>query len=375
MIVVIHLITGLETGGAEMMLAKLVEQSDRSRFQHRVVSLLEPGPIGERIAAAGIPVQSLRMRPNRPDPHALAALMATLRREKPDLLQTWLYHADFLGTLAGQATRTPVVWNIRTSPHADLGRQIGVITKLCARLSSTPLAVIANSESARSMHLQQGYRPREWQVIPNGFDTERFRPNSVARQALRQELGLPASALLIGAVGRDHPQKDYATYLAAAEDLATREPEVHFLLVGRGLSAHNAALQAAVASHGLERRVHLLGERRDTPAINAALDIATSSSAFGESFPNTIGEAMACAVPVVATDVGDAARIIAQTGIVVPPRQPRALAAAWGDLVAIGETGRKDLGEKARDRVIDVYSLASVVRQYEELYERLVGTL
>lgn len=367
---VLHVITGLDTGGAEVMLLKLVERSDRSRFSHRVVSMARPGAIGRQIDDTGVPVSTLEMDSGVPDPRGFARLMAITRRVAPDVIQTWLYHADLAGLAAGRAFRTPVVWNLRSSsPLTDLSKKTAMVVRACARLSRLPEVVVANSEAARTAHEGFGYRPRVWEIIPNGFDTDRFHPSRAARASVRQELGIELEATVIGLVARFDPIKDHHVFLTAA-GMMRAAANMHFLLVGSGVTAENGQLRVAIEEARLRDRVHLVGERQDIPRLTAALDVATNSS-YGESFPNVIGEAMACEVPCVVTDVGDSARIVGETGRVVPPRDPLALASAWQELIDLGETGRQELGRKARERVESLYSLDSVVRQYEALYERL----
>jgi glycosyltransferase involved in cell wall biosynthesis len=371
MITVLHLITSLDVGGTEMMLSKLVARSDPARFRHVVVSLAGVGPVGEQIAALGVPVHSLRMRRGMPDPRAFWQLLAVMRRVRPDVVQTWLYHADALGVLAANVLRVPVVWNIRSATDVDeLGPLVAALARVCARLSRFTAAVVTNSVAARDLHAGLGYRPRQWLVIPNGFDTQRFTPDASAHSDVRCELGLPAAALLIGLVARFDPLKDHQTLLRAAGLLGQQLDAPHVALVGRDITTSNSQLRAWVEASGVADRVHLLGERADIPRLTAALDIATCSS-YGESFPNIIGEAMACAVPCAVTDVGDAARIVGDTGRVVPSRDPRALASAWRELIELGPEERRELGRRARARVEERYSLDSVVRQYEALYERL----
>lgn len=373
MITVLHLITGLDTGGTEMMLYKLVERSDPARFRHVVVSLAAVGPVGEKIAALGVPVHSLHMRRGLPDPRSLIRLVAVTRRVRPDVVQTWLYHADLLGSLGAALSRprVPVVWNIRSSIDVDeLGPVVAVVARLCARLSRFPAAIVTNSDAARLLHGRLGYRPRQWVIIPNGFDAETFAPDLVARMAVRGELGLSEDTLVIGLVARYDPLKDHATFLRAAGLLGRKRQGPHFVLVGRDITRDNAALREEIAASNVGDRVHLLGERVDIPRLTAALDVATCSS-YGESFPNIIGEAMACGVPCVVTDVGDAARIVGDTGRVVPPKDAVALAEAWQEMTELGPEGRRGLGRAARARVEERYSLATVVRQYEALYERL----
>jgi glycosyltransferase involved in cell wall biosynthesis len=372
MITILHVITGLDTGGAEMMLYKLVARSDPAQFQHIVVSLTQVGPVGEKIGALGVPVHSLRMRRGVADPRALLRLLALMRHVRPDVVQTWLYHADALGTLAAAVLRVPVVWNIRSSIDVnELGPVVAALARLCARLSRVPAAVVTNSEAAKVLHTRLGYRPRKWLVIPNGFDTKRFAPDVTARRDVRRELGLPADTLLVGFVARFDPLKDHQTLLRAAGLLRRQLEGPHFVLIGRDITISNPELREWIEAGGVGDHVHLLGERADIPRLTAALDIATCSS-YSESFPNIIGEAMACAVPCVVTDVGDAARIVGETGCVVPPKDAPALASAWRELIELGPAGRQELGLRARARVEERYSLDSVVWQYETLYERLM---
>jgi glycosyltransferase involved in cell wall biosynthesis len=372
MITVAHIITGLNVGGAETMLCKLVAGSDRSRFRHVVISLLEPGPVGIEIDALGIPVHSLHLTNGIPDPRGVLRLRSLLRSVEPDVLQTWLYHANLLGLLGGMLTGRPVIWNIRSSFHRELGTTVEALARLCALLSRLPVAVVTNSDVARARHTALGYRPREWAVIPNGFDVTRFAPNDGARRSVRDELGLPPDALLIGLVGRFHPMKGHRVFLEAARITSEDWPECHFVLVGRDVSTENAKLREAIKGTALGSKCHLLGERHDLPRLTAALDVATNCSLYGESFSNAVGEAMSCAVPCVVTDVGDSARIVGETGMVVAAGDASALAIAWSELLKIGADGRAALGKSARARIEALYSLDRVVQQYEVLYESVV---
>jgi glycosyltransferase involved in cell wall biosynthesis len=209
-------------------------------------------------------------------------------------------------------------------------------------------------------------------IIPNGFETGLFKPDAASRAKFRNELGLAIETPLVGLIGRYDPQKNHFGFLGAAATVAQEFPDAHFVLCGPGVDVQNGELTSRVGDSGFKERIHLLGERPDMPSITAALDIACSSS-LGEAFPNVIGEAMACGVPCVVTDVGDSAAIVGSTGKVVPPGDDLALARAVLGLLAMPDAERKALGLRARQRVIDNYSLDQVVRQYELLYESLVG--
>jgi glycosyltransferase involved in cell wall biosynthesis len=371
---VLHVINDLDVGGAERMLAKLVSGNDRARIRHTVVSLLPPGRVAEEIRAAGVAVASLDMRPGTISPGALARLVRMLRIERPHIVQSWLYHADLLATIAAPLSRVPaLVWNVRCSDmdFSHYPRSTSLVVRLLARLSGRPAAVIANSEAGRTAHEQLGYRSRRWLVIPNGFDTDLFRPDPNARIELRRELGLTAEIKLVGMLARFDPMKDHATFLTAAARLAAARDDVHFVLAGRGIERTNLALAACTANSVLAGRLHLLGERADSARLFAALDLATLTSAFGEGCPNAVGEAMACATPCIATDVGDTATMIGSAGRIVPPGDSTALAVGWAEMLALPATARASLGKAARERIIGCYSLDTVRGLYFALYESL----
>ena len=205
-------------------------------------------------------------------------------------------------------------------------------------------------------------------IIPNGFDCQILRPDEAARKAVRSELGVTDDTVLVGLVARYHPMKDHIGFLKAAGMVVRSHPEVRFVLAGTGVSSKQPELSEAVKQNELQDHVILLGERSDIPRLNNAFDIACSASAWGEGFSNSIGEAMACGAPCAVTDVGDSAYIVADTGLVSPPRDPQALANAIARLIAMGRSGRQQLGAQARKRVETEFSLPSIVQRYEDLY-------
>jgi glycosyltransferase involved in cell wall biosynthesis len=379
-ITVAHVITGLGRGGAETMLLKLLQQTDRTHFSVRVFSLMAPpGPVAARIEALGISVEALGISRRVPSPSRLWRLAALLRDARPDIIQTWMYHADLLGGLAAKlgSIRVPVLWNIRQSNFDVLQsrRRTMRIARLCAALSTRlPHRIVCCSDVARRVHVAIGYDDAKFQVIPNGFDLVEFRPDPSARVTVRNELGLPSDATLIGMVARFDPQKDHSTFVTAAARLHAQLPNVHFVLCGAGADTANPELAAWLERAGVGRVCHLLGEREDVARITAALDLATLSSAFGEGFPNVLGEAMACEVPCVATDVGDSAHVVGDTGRIVRPRDPAALADAWADMLTAGSGALHALGRRARHRVVDNFSIARVARMYEATYESVVAS-
>jgi glycosyltransferase involved in cell wall biosynthesis len=368
MLTVLHLITGLETGGAEGMLARLATGSDRARFRHIVVSMTVPGAIGQSIAEAGIALRSLGIGRNVPDPLGLLRLRRVLREFRPDLLQTWLYHADLLGLAAWRLGWAPrLVWNVRSTETIGSA----VVRRQLARWSALPDAVIVNSLVGRRFHEAIGYRPRRWVHIPNGFDTTALKPDAEAGKSQRAALSIAEGAFVIMLPARYHPMKDHATFVAAAALFAGMRPEARFVMVGSGAERGNGILANIIAAYGIGDRVSLLGERRDLAAIYSAADVVTLSSAFGEGFPNVLAEAMCCGVPCVATDIGDSAEIVGEIGAIVPPRDPGALTAAWETLAALSPEERRKLGATARARVVERYDLAAIIARYEAVYEEI----
>jgi glycosyltransferase involved in cell wall biosynthesis len=367
MVQVVHVISDLDTGGAEVMLSKLVDGMDRARFTNVVVSLTDRGQLGDRIEASGVIVHALGMRRGWPNAFALPRLVRLLRTLKPTIVQSWLYHADFLSTLAVKLSGHPLLlWNLRCS-DMDLTHYRPLtcwIQRVLARWSATPTGVVVNSEAGRHEHERLGYHPRRWETIPNGFDLDLFRPDRGLRVMRRNEWRIPDDAVVVALVARVDPMKDHATFLEAACQVAQRRHDVYFVLIGKDTEK----LAGAVAAKGLTDRVHVLGYRGDISSLLPGTDIVCLSSAFGEGFPNILGEAMACGIPCVSTDVGDAKRIIADTGLIVPPRSPSSLADAFIELIDRGPAVRAELGRAARQRITAEYSLQRIIEQYERLY-------
>lgn len=372
---ILHIINSLEFGGAEMMLANLLARSDRERFDPVVVLLIADLTLADRIERLGVPIRVIGMKPGIPDPRGILSLTGLLRREKPRLIQTWMDHSNLIGGIAARlAGPTPLVWGIHHSNHVPgyTKRSTLWTVAACARLSRrVPTRIVCCSEHARANYEQRGFAAAKMMVIPNGFDTDAYRPDPAARAAVRREIGVEPDTLLIGLVARFDPLKDHLNFLRAGGLLKQRHPEAHFLLCGEGVDERNRVLMETVESLGLAGRCHLLGPRRDIPRIQASLDLAASSS-FSEAFPLAVGEAMACGIPCVVTDVGDSALMVGETGRVVPARDHVALANALADLLDLTPTRRNALGAAARRRTRELFDLSAVTRRYEEIYERLL---
>jgi glycosyltransferase involved in cell wall biosynthesis len=361
---VLHVIAGLETGGAETMLAALVSAKPAGLAQS-VVAMIPGGAQAERIAAAGIPIADLGMRRGQPNPLALLRLARLIRAARPRVLQSWMYHADLAATLAlplsGLGRQVRHAWNLRCSDMAgqDYGWMFGLARGAWLRLASRADLVVANSQAGLDYHVRLGLRARATRLIPNGIDTMRFRPDPALRQSARAALGLPVDKPVIVHIARVDPMKDHPTLLAALERL----PDAALLLIGRGTERFNAP-----------PRILGLGERSDVPALLAAGDLLVNSSAYGEGFSNALAEGMAAGLPAVATDVGDARLILGDTGRLVPPRDPAALADAIQALLGAPADARAARGAAARARILEHYAIETCVTRFVETYRELSGS-
>jgi glycosyltransferase involved in cell wall biosynthesis len=369
---VVHVITTLTLGGAETALIRLLSNSDRTRFHNTVIALIGDGVFAPRIAALGVEVLDLGLRRRFPNPFAVFSLARHLRRLQPDIVQSWMYHADLLSTLAVPFARSPkLVWNVRCAgPTARNGTRPVRVIHVLARLSGRPDAVVVNARSGVGYHTALGYAPKRWTLIPNGFDVNEFRIDAEAEADVRKELGIAIGTPLIGLIARWDPVKDHRTFLEAARLLADQRPDVRFLLVGNGAANSNRTLTAWIEELQLGAHVYRLGQRTDIARITASLDVASLTS-VAEGFPNVVAEAMACGVPCVVTDVGDARLILDGSGRLVPPRQPALLAAAWQEVLAIPPAEKLELGRRTRQRIATFFSTRRATEAYEELYEGL----
>ncbi len=374
---VLHAITGLEVGGAENLLLRLLEAGTREQFEPAVLSLMDPdaapcGTLAPQVAALRIPISTLEMPRRHPTLASVWRLYRTVRAADPELIQGWMYHGNLAATVGSwsRPQRPPVLWNVRHSVH-DLMLEkplTRLIIRLSARISRLPRAIIYNSRVSAAQHQALGFEASRTVVIPNGFDTARLRPQPHARARLCQELGIDPARTVIGMIARHHPMKDHGNLVHAAGLLQARGRDVHLVLIGSGVDAANRELNELIGTLGLGSRVSLLGGRGDVPALVAGLDLMALASAWGEGFPNVLGEAMASGVPCVATDVGDCTWVLGPHGIIVPPRQSEALANALARLIDLGSDARRQLGQAGRARIVQHFSIHEIVRQYESLH-------
>ena len=353
---VLHLITGLGTGGAEGLLVRLAVGLQAQGIPQHVVSLgNDRDSYAEVLQAHDIGVTALGVNSVASAPGGLIKLVGIIHRFSPRVIQGWMYHGNIFALIAHKLAlptgRRAVFWNLRAS-NMD-AKRYGQIVRWSARLSRWPDVIIANSESGAAFHKSCGFKARRMVIIDNGIDSETFRPDMAARREVRQELGVPLDVPVIIHPARVDPMKDHESFLKAI----AKVPAVTALMVG----SRTNRLEAS-------KNVKALGLRRDMARLYAAADIVVSSSAFGEGFSNAIAEGMSTGLVPIVTDVGDARRIVADTGRVVPPSDPCALAAAIAQECASSDNGEAK-GLRARARIVDNFSVVKFVEAFVRLYQ------
>jgi glycosyltransferase involved in cell wall biosynthesis len=369
---VLFLIRSLARGGAERQLAELATGLDPRQFDVTVLTFYPGGAVWEELAAGGaIRLTSLNKR-GRWDVAGFALRLArALRTYRPAILHTYMVEPSVFGLIIGRIVGVPlIVWGVRASNvrFADYDRMTGVMFRVAARLSRFADVMIANSEAGRTYHLAHGYAPRSSVTIPNGIDTDRFVPSPSLRAATRRAYRVDAGDVLIGLAARLDPMKGHDVFLRAARVILGQFRAARFVCIGSGAAAHQMKLQSLAQELSIADRVVWIPEHPRMSEIYPALDVACSASVHGEGFSNAIGEAMACGVPCVVTDCGDASRIVGKTGVVVPPGDADALAMALLGAIRLDQTTRFRMGAEARRRIIECFGVDVMVARTAAVY-------
>lgn len=363
---VLHVITGLQAGGAEQMLTRIASYPSYTYpVRQIVVSLVDRGFWGDELEAANVELHTLDIAKNGLF-KSVIRLFGIIQRTRPDIAISWLYHADFVLLLASVFCRPKkLYWNIRCS-NMDFSKYSWltfILVKILSWFSGRPDGIIYNSEAGRQAHMERGYRPRQWHYLPNGFNLAQLYPDDKDRQLVRRELGFSCNTIVIGMIARVDPQKDHDTFFRALAILEKKALPIHVVLVGKGTRELAAAM-----GQSFTVPVSGLGVRKDVPFLLRGLDIIVLTSSYGEGFPNVLGEAMATGIRCVATDVGDAAKVLGPHGQVTAIGDHKALAQAITLLSEESHEVACKKGVGARDYIRDYFSLEAVASQYEALW-------
>jgi glycosyltransferase involved in cell wall biosynthesis len=370
---IMFLVRSLGMGGAERQLVTLATGLAARGHGVRVTTCYEPGVLATDLEQHDVALSSLHQTGALALLGPLGRLRDEVRRWQPDILHGYMPTSNLLSALATDRNGPRLVWGVRASAieWADYGllaRASFGLTRLMARRANL---IIANSEAGRRFHAAENYPTDRMIVIPNGIDVDRFRPDGEARVAMRAAWQLPVNAVVIGAVARLDPMKDHATLLRAFAASRAFLGRAVLVCAGGGSDEKRRELGAMAEALGIGDQVRWLDANGPVERLYPAFDVHTSASAFGEGFSNAVAEAMACGVPCVATDVGDAASLLGDTGVLVPARDPAALAAGWQRLLS---DDHRRLGALARERIVSEFSAERLVSRSEEAFRALVAT-
>ncbi len=368
---VLHVITGLENGGAEAVLYRLVIND--SQTKHSVVSLRDMGKYGSLLQAHNIPVYCLDMAKGGMTFGAMRKLWKIIRKERPDILQAWMYHANLIAGIIGKLAGVKnIYWCIHNSTLLRKATPLNtlVVNKVSAFLSYVlPERIISCAQNAIDVNVSTGYSRAKFCLIPNGYDVSEFKPDPAVGKQLREQWSIPENTFLIGNIGRFDPQKDFENLVTACGILSKEKVNYRLLLVGPGIDNNNEELCSWIRNEGIEGYTILIGPQDNIPAIMNSLDILVLSSR-GEAFPNVLCEAMSCGTPCVSTTVGDAALIVGNTGWLVPPRNSAQL--AKGIMEAMEEWQNKErwksVQNNARERIVISFSIGKMITGYHRVW-------
>lgn len=372
---VLHVIVGLNNGGAEAVLCRLASAEQKCGSHHHVVSLMDRGMYADQLEQAGVVVSTLNMPRGKVTVAGLWKLYQVIRQVQPDVVQTWMYHADLIGgVVARLAGVRALAWGIRHANHdpAQNSRVTLLITRLCAHLSGwVPRKIVSCSIEATRLHQALGYRADKFADIPNGYALDALKPDSHSRCTVREAIAIAQDVFVFGMVARYDPQKDHQNLINALSQVKHAGHKFVCLLVGVGMDSSNAPLMAALENAGIAQQVRLLGPRNDIPALMNALDVHVLSS-LGEAFPNVLAEAMASGTPCVSTNVGDAALIIGDYGWVVEARNPELLAGALMQAKTQFDTDQQAwlvLQRACRSHIVSNFELSQMCARYRQVWQ------
>lgn len=367
---VVHVIIGLNVGGAELMLKRLVLHSQKTgQFEHSVISLTDLGVIGPDLQDQGIEVYSLGMKSIASVPKVFLRLKKLLKEVKPDVVQTWMYHADFLGGLAAKSVGIDnIIWGIRTTDVSQgASKQTVHLSKLCAKLSYyIPNSIVCAAHVSKDYHVGIGYDEFKMMVIPNGFDLEALSSTEEDGLDIRRQFDLSPDDILIGSVGRFNPVKNQKLFVEVASTLIKDFPDLKFMLVGRDNDSENKELMSWVKQHNLVDNFRLLGQRNDVPKCLKAMDIFCLHSRT-EGFPNVVGEAVLSDTTCVAVNVGDVGVLLDKESISLS-NDALGISNAIKNYLAYPKDKLLKKANENKDNIITKYSMEVIIDKFHSLY-------
>ena len=370
MIKILNIINSMEVGGAEVMLKKILINSDNTKFKHIIVTLKSENQILNDLKRKNIEIYSLKLNSFLNFLRSFKSLLQIVKKIKPDYILTWLHPSDFYGVFIKlMYPEVTLIWNIRCSKliYPIVGFKNILLVKILSKFSKYPDLILSNSFSGIKEHLRLGYKPKEIKVIPNGFDLKSFTPNNKLGKLYRKELRLNQSDFVIGFVGKYNRIKGIEKFILTANIASIKFSNWKFVLIGRDLTYENKELVTSLKKYKICKNFRLLGERQDINKILCSLDVLSLTSS-SEGFPNVIGEAMSCGVPCVSTDVGDCKSIIGETGIISKNNKPQNIFNDWLSIHKMLKNDSSILKKSTRARIKKYYEINFIINKYEKLF-------
>jgi glycosyltransferase involved in cell wall biosynthesis len=369
---VLHVIDGIGVGGAELVLIQLIERLETRGVHNTVLSLTPAGILRDRLVASGAELVEMNMSKGRLPWAGLVGMVRAMRQAKPDIVQGWMYHGNFAATVLRDLSmlRTPMFWSIHNTlePKQPFAAVTRVAYTACRVMAFRPRSIVYVSRAAADQHAAAGFRASKASVIPNGTNCDRFTPSPVERANTRSALGLADDVFLLGCFARWASMKGHPILFEAVARLKQQGLRPRLLLAGTRMEHSNPELADLMRRFDVQADCICLGERSDVQDLMASIDGLVLSSIYGEAFPMVLGEAMACQIPCVATDVGDSAYLLGDAGFIVPPSDVGALTDALARLMRLPPEDRAALGTLARNRVTSRFSIDTMTHAYLDLY-------
>jgi glycosyltransferase involved in cell wall biosynthesis len=365
---VLHVITGLNTGGAEMMLFKLCKYSKSNNIEHIVISLSGKGPIGKKMEQEDIKVIYLNFNKRNPFINLIEfkKIIDLIKKHKINIVQGWLYHGNIVASLLKILNkRLLVLWNVRHSVN-NIKEEAFIMQlsiKINGKLSGFTDIIINNSVTSSIQHEKLGFSINKTVIIPNGFDLNLFKPN---KNISTIKKGKPFK---IASLARYHKMKGHKLLIDIAKELDNLGYDCLFYLYGKNINSDNFELTNYIATNNV-KNVLLKDEVSNPEDIIKEFNLLLSTSLYGEGFPNIIGEAMASGVPVIASNVGDSSYLVGDTGYVIEPGNLKGFVEAIINIIEMDESRYFDLREKSRQRISEKFSIDQIVNKYNELYRK-----
>jgi len=369
---IIHIIIGLNTGGAEKMLLRLVKAHSNSNITHQIISLTDIGDVGEEMKDLGFDVKSLGLTGYKNILKVSFMLFTILRESRPDIVQTWMYHADLIGGVVAKISGVEnIIWGIRSSDITQGGSRLTIFLRwVCSKLSYfIPKLIICAGDNSRITHESLGYKSSIMRSIPNGFDVKIFLNQNDSYHINRKLLNYAHEDIVIGWVGRFNHIKGPDIFIKTANMLSEKFNNLKFLIIGNEMTKGNSKISDLIENEH-SNKFNFLGQRQDMPELFSAMDIFCLSSR-SEGFPNALGEAMLMKKACVATDAGDSRLLLDETGIIVKKNSIDSLFYGLNQMICLNEKKRLELGQKAHNRIVENYNLEKCINRFNEIYKEV----